>query len=476
MIALRDTHRRRKSIPLTGRRSPRRFHWPVFALILAFALLAAACGRVVAPQGWAGPSVSEDGKTLYASIERGKMAALDANMLAETGAQCDNTADDDGDGTVNEGCPLAGQKSEEHEQCLNDTNDDQNSGVPDDSLVNDGCPATIVRWIFPPDTDEGNKLKLEGIYGAPVHVGNAIYFGAYDGNVYALDATAGTPLWRFGTADPIVSALAVKDDTLYATSTDGALYAIAAATGGEKGRFETSSSIWSSPLLVGDVVYVAAMDGELYAVDANTLAPISGFSFKTEAGLLMDPKLADKDTLLAGGIDNKLFALDPKTGKQLWSKPFEGSNWFWATPLVLDDSVIIPDLDGKVHAVNLKDGTPRWSKPFEANAPVRSAPLLAGSTLLIVDQKGNTYGLSPADGSLQWGPTLLGKTVLSDPFLLQSPSGAANPAASAASPGSTAGAVQTGEVLIVAQGGDLCRVNPVDGTPTAPPICAEVPQ
>jgi eukaryotic-like serine/threonine-protein kinase len=494
----RDTHRRRKSIQLIGRRSPRRFHWPVFALILAFALLAAACGRVVAPQGWAGPSLSADGKTLYASIERGKMAALDSNMAPETGAQCDNATDDDGDGAVNEGCPKAGQKSEEHDQCLNDTNDDQNNGVADDSSVNDGCPATLVRWIFPPDTDEGNKLKLEGIYGAPVQVGGAIYFGAYDSNVYALDAAAGTPLWRFETDDPIVSALAVRDGTIYATSTDGGLYAIDAATGGRKGSFDTGSSIWSSPLLVEDVVYVAAMDGQLYALDANTLKPISGFSFKTNAGLLMDPTLADKDTLLVGGIDHKLYALDPKTGKELWPTPFEGRNWFWANPLVQGDRAIVPDLDGNVYAVNLKDGTALWTKPFEAGSPVRSAPLLAGTTVLIVDQKGNAFGINPGEGSRLWGPTLLGKTVLSDPLLLQSQSGLASPAASAALPGAgtaspspspsavdtaapspspapTTGATAADEVLIVAQGGDLCRLNPVDGTPTAPALCAEVP-
>ena len=465
---------------MKGHRGPRRAHWSAFAVLVAFALFAAACGRIASPQGWAGPTLSPDGKTVYATIERGKIAALDANMAPETGAQCDNNVDDDGDGYVNEGCPQAGQKSEQGAQCLNNTNDDLNNGVPDDNLVNDGCPAIIVHWVFPPNTDEGNKLKLEGIYGAPIRVGDVVYVGAYDGNVYALDAAAGTPLWRFETGDAIVSSMASKDGTLFVTSTDGRLYALDAATGTERGRFETNSSIWASPTVVGDVVYVAAMDGKLYALDAATLTPVSDFSFKTDAGLLMDPTLAASGTLLVGGIDHKLYALDPKTGKQLWSKPFEGGNWFWAKPLVNGDTAYLADLNGNVYAVNLKDGTPRWNKPFQTSDSVRAAPLLAGGTLVVVDRSGNAYGLKTEDGSRQWGPTLLGKTVLSDPFLLQTTSASPTPAPSespAASPSpspAATGAAGGAEVLIVAQGGDLCRLNPADGSPTGAVLCSQV--
>jgi len=482
-------NRRRKSIQLIGRTSPRHLHWAVFAVVLAFVLLAAACGRIASPQGWAGPTLSDDGKTIYATIERGKIAALDANMAPETGAECADAKDNDGDGAVNEGCPKAGQKSEEGAQCMNDTNDDQNNGVADDNLVNDGCPATIVRWVFPPNTDEGNKLKLEGIYGAPIRVGDFVYFGAYDGNVYALNAADGSARWRFETNDAIVSSLAAKDGTLFATSTDGRLYAIDAATGIERGRFETGSSIWASPVVVGDVVYVAAMDGKLHALDAGALTPVSGFSFKTDAGLLMEPTLANNDTLLVGGIDHKLYALDPKTGKQRWSQPFEGGNWFWAKPLVKDGTAYVADLDGNVYGVDLKDGRRLWS--FQASDSVRAAPLLAGGTLVVVDRSGNAYGLKPEDGSRQWGPTLLGKTVLSDPFLLQPASASPSPAASespAASPSPTAPEspaaspvaspaptrAAAAEVLIVAQGGNLCRLDPADGTPTAALLCAEV--
>ncbi len=456
----------RKDIQRLGRTSPRGPARGGLLLLIGIAVLAAGCQSVAKPQGWAPPRI-EDG-TLYASTQKGKLTALDANVIPEAAADCDDAEDNDADGGVNEGCPKVGQKSESGSECLNNTSDDLNGGVPDDSAVNDGCPATLMRWVFPPNTDEGKKLLLEGIYAAPVVDGDTVYFGAYDGNVYALNSEDGTPRWRFKTNDPVVGALTFNDRILYAGSTDGRLYAIDTSKCTNVcpvdavRTFDTGSSIWASPLLVENVIYVAAMDGRLHALDAATLEPAGGFSFKTDAGLLMDPTLAGDDTLLVGGIDSKLYAVNPATGDETWS--FEGANWFWGKPLIDGETAFIADLDGNVYAVGLADGTPQWPKPFKAGAAVRSAPLLAGNTLVVIDRDGNAYGLDPHDGTQQWGPTLLGKTVLSDPFLLES----------ATTPSPTPG-TETSEVLVVAQGGDLCRIDPVDGSPVTVPPCVKVP-
>src|SRR5438552_10357941 len=53
--------------------------------------------------------------------------------VGESGAQCSNNLDDEGDGFVNDGCPAVGAP-EVGPQCLNNTDDDG------DGKVNDGCP------------------------------------------------------------------------------------------------------------------------------------------------------------------------------------------------------------------------------------------------------------------------------------------------------------------------------------------------
>jgi len=69
---------------------------------------------------------------------------------AESGAECDNDLDDDGDTTVNDGCDQVGDRSESGDECIdpesgddcaNDTDDDGDSFGISNNGVNDGCPA-----------------------------------------------------------------------------------------------------------------------------------------------------------------------------------------------------------------------------------------------------------------------------------------------------------------------------------------------
>ncbi|HET9476517.1 MAG TPA: hypothetical protein VFP63_03420 [Dehalococcoidia bacterium] len=68
----------------------------------------------------------------------GSSPVPDARELGYPLLPCDprNRVDEDGDGTVNDGCPQVGSVAESGTQCDNDVSDD-----PEDSNVNDGCPA-----------------------------------------------------------------------------------------------------------------------------------------------------------------------------------------------------------------------------------------------------------------------------------------------------------------------------------------------
>jgi len=342
-------------------------------MAVAAAFVATGCAQIASPSGWAGP-VSSDG-TVYASIESGRMAALDSQNFS-------------------------------------------------------------VKWVFPPKTDEGDKLKLEGIYGAPQVGKDTIYFGAYDGYVYALNASDGSQRWQFNTGDRIIGGLALTEDNrLYVTSTNGAVYLLDPDKGSQLARSDAGDGIWSAPLVTRTAVFVDSVDGKLQALDPQSLAPLWDKPFKAGAGLITDPVLAGENTVLVGGIDETFYALDAATGAMKWS--FGGGNWFWGRPLVDQGTVYAPNLDGKVYALDAATGSLKWA--FAAPGPVRSAPLLAGGLVVVVDKDGQMFGLDPASGKAAWGPTVLNKTVLSDPVLLGD------------------------KVLIVAEGGDLFAVTPADG-------------
>jgi len=322
-------------------------------LVLATLFLATACARIARPEGWAGPTLAGD--RLVASIGRGELAAVD---------------------------------------------------------IEDSSGRVI--WRFPPKDQkhpDGSKIDPEAIYSTPVVADDTVYFGAYDGWVYALDLATGDILWERETGGPIIGSAVVQDGIVYIGSDDGRLYALDAVGLAEKWRFKTSDSIWATPLVTDGVVYVASMDKKLYALDAASGE--EKWHFKADAGLASTPVLAD-GTLLVGGMDRRLHALDATSGEEKWD--FKAGNWFWTRPLVLGDTVYAGSLDGKVYALDINDGSPKWEEPFDTEAPVRAAPVLLDDVLLIANRKGKLFGLDPEDGQSIWGPRELAKTVLADPL------------------------------------------------------------
>jgi outer membrane protein assembly factor BamB len=276
------------------------------------------------------------------------------------------------------------------------------------------------------ETSEEQR-DLRGIYGKPLVAEGMVYFGAYDGNVYALDAASGTCVWVFeGTDGPIIGgvALAEEAEILYVGSDDGNLYGLDPANGNLKiGPFDAGDAIWTTPLIVEDRMYFTTVGGRVWARTARDLHPIPTWEdrFKTGAGLITDPIIVgegDDAVLVVGGIGEKLFGLDPATGEEVWARPFKGGNWFWGRPALDGDTLYYPNLDHKVYAVNGTTGEPVWERPFAADEAIRAAPVLAGDVLAVIDRKGNVFSVDPATGErLLATATNLGQKVLADPVV-----------------------------------------------------------
>lgn len=365
-------------------------------------LLAVACRSASKPSGFAEPQV--DGDTLYVSINVGKMAALNAS---------------------------------------------------DFSLI----------WEFPDDDtfacggSEASKHDLQAIYGAPVIDDGRVYLGAYDGNVYAVDAETGDCVWESHKAPageettdveaqcnrepdgPIIGGVVPVEGILYVGSDDGQLYGIDAETGSVRACVDMGAAVWSTPLLFEDRLYVATMDGAVWAVSTVRAGdPEPTKLFETSAALLTDLVMAG-DNLLVGGMDQKLFAIDLSTGSKSWE--FPGENWFWGRPVLDGDTVYATDLDGKVYAINAAAGTAAWeSNSFTAEEAIRAGPLLLDGTLVVADRAGNIYSLDAATGNVtKESLAIIEKRVLANPIEFD------------------------GDALVVAQDGSLYRVEPAGDEP-----------
>ncbi len=349
--------------------------------MLVFVLLLVACATATNPDGWAPPEVADN--TLYVSLDSGELSAVD--------------------------------------------------------------PETFnILWEFPASdevacgNEEPQKRDLRGIYAAPVVREGIAYIGAWDGNVYALDAATGSCLWDFETDDPIIGGLVLASGRLFAASTDGNLYALDPLTGDEIDRVD-AGDVWSRPALAAGVLYVASVDGDLRAFDTETLEEVWDEPFSVSAGLLTNPVVSE-GIVVVGGIGGDLHGVDAATGAEKWS--FPASNWFWGTPAVEAGTVYATSLDNRVYAINLGDGKSAWQRSASAENPLRAGPVVSGGVVIAVDEKGLVYRFDTVDGASVFPAQDIKEGVHADPYVLDD-----------------------GSVMIVARNGDVFLADPKEGVP-----------
>jgi len=142
-----------------------------------------------------------DASVVYAAVNDG-CAALDE---PETGAQCLNSADDDGDTETNDGCPQVGATAESGEQCAGDKDDDG------DIIVHVAAPGTNTQTKMPGALSLADTLPdSDGIFAA-----NAVYLTGGPGT--AGDGTLARLGLDIGGSGLVTFALNPPSDSAYAS-------------------------------------------------------------------------------------------------------------------------------------------------------------------------------------------------------------------------------------------------------------------
>ncbi|MDX9911106.1 MAG: PQQ-like beta-propeller repeat protein [Phycisphaerales bacterium] len=156
----------------------------------------------------------------------------------------------------------------------------------------------------------------EVIATAPARLGNLAIFGTLRGRLLAHDTNSGLRLWGNSMDSAIEAAPALVDDTVAAVSQ------------------------------TGQVLFVRANDGTLVS-QARVLD-----------GLANDP-VASSDRVFIAGLDQSVYALDPRTGQQIWR--FRTSEPVRSQPRYHDGALYIGLDDLGFTAIDPVRGTPRWS-------------------------------------------------------------------------------------------------------------------
>lgn len=228
----------------------------------------------------------------------------------------------------------------------------------------------------------------------------------------------------------ISSSIVVYGDTVYVTAGDPTLatydnyvYALNANTGVVRWKVTLSNHIikgvgdvgvLTTPVLANGILYVGARDGKLYALDASKGSRLWVYDAHAIAfadGSLFDAnQAAVNQGVIYGAIHNVLYAVNAKTGKQLWTVTIDSKQIFNGPTLangVLylssyeESNYSDPSIEtGYAYAYSAKDGKQRWR--HSVGALVLCPPTVDNNVVYFGSFNFNLYALKASDGSELW--------------------------------------------------------------------------
>lgn len=249
--------------------------------------------------------------------------------------------------------------------------------------------------------------------------------------VLCLNAETGKELWRHEypvkytisyPAGPRCTPL-VEDDRVYTLGAEGNLICFNVESGKiiwQKDlpkQYATSTAMWgyaSHPLIDGDkLLCIAGGNGSLaVAFDKHTGNVIWQQLTSPEQGY-SPPKIIE-----AGGVRqlilariNALTSVDPETGKEYWSVPYEAtSGSLIMTPVVSENYLYVGGYNNQSLLVELANDRPAaeivWrNEPKHGISPVNVQPFVKDGMMYGFDQSGRMYGIELPSGERVWETT-----------------------------------------------------------------------
>jgi outer membrane protein assembly factor BamB len=223
----------------------------------------------------------------------------------------------------------------------------------------------------------------------------------------------GRILWHFA-AGAIESSLLLVHDTLYFGSWDGHVYAVDVRNPVHprlRWRFAADAEVNSSPAYGYGMVYVGTDAGSVYAIDATSGAARWRATVSSREYFYATPTIAYRRVYI-GNADGTLYVFDAGTGRSLWSR--HAGTYIYTAAALWRGEVIIGTYDGKLVAYDALHGARRWT--FVAPSMIHGAPTVidglvyfsscrdcvAGSSRYVKYGPGRTFALDAATGRRVW--------------------------------------------------------------------------
>lgn len=266
-------------------------------------------------------------------------------------------------------------------------------------------------------TAEGKENRNAAFGGGVSVEGERVYASNGLGEVIAIDAAAGTQVWRVKPGGPLRGSPTVSGGNVYVLSQDNQMFALSQTDGAvvwqQSGTLESQGVFGvAAPAAAQGTVVVGYSSGELGAYryeNGRSLwnDTLSRSTISTSVSSLADidaEPVIDQGRVYAVGQGGRMAAIELATGQRLWEQNVAGIS----TPWVAGEWLFLVTDDARVMAIARGTGKIRWISQLPAwrNEKKKSGaidwvgPVLAGDRLLVASSRGQLVSVSPTDGSV----------------------------------------------------------------------------
>jgi serine/threonine protein kinase len=277
-------------------------------------------------------------------------------------------------------------------------------GAYDNNLYSLNATNGEFQWKF---ATEG------GIVCKPAAYEGNIYIGSEDQRLYCINARSGQEIWSYYSNGPLRSSPYIAEGHIFIGSDDAYLHVINALSGRRAFRVDAGAAVRSTPILVGDMVYFGTEEGDLFCIDLHGNAK---WRFKAKRALTSSPIHAN-GIIYVGSVDTLLYALDAKSGYIIWR--FRMTKASISTPFITENYIFTGSVDYHIYCVDLHSAREIWS--FATENQVTSSPITYQDSVYCGSVDGAMYCLELHTGRLRWkfqtGGPITGTPIIIDNVL-----------------------------------------------------------
>lgn len=260
-------------------------------------------------------------------------------------------------------------------------------GAYDNNLYAINAVDGSFRWKYP---------SAEGISSSPTvaDAENLVLFGSLDHLLYAVDTRVGQLSWTVATQGAVQSSPTIAHGHVFFGSDDGHLYAVRLATGRVQWKWWGGAAIRSRPLVTGEMIVVGLESGDVAGID---LSGQMVWRFKAKRAVVSSP-LEHDGLVFFGSMDWHVYALELARGWKVWT--FRTNKPVVSSPAFGDEKIYIGSVDGSLYALDIATGKERWH--YETRGQVTSSPAYDNGAVFFGSIDGHLYSLETKSGRLRW--------------------------------------------------------------------------